>query len=251
MPFNHARANLNELAFILNLEDVQFNENNTCILGIDDAFSLHLTYEPNTDRLYLYSPLLDGLPKTDKAKLKLYEMLLEASMLGGKMAGGGVGVAPEEGLILMHCTLDMAQPKPSALREFLPLFVARVEEWREQCKKICEFDKQIQLSSANEANSGPETTSSTSQSEDESELHKLLALFYFQEKHAQRNASVAMESRSFLQNENQARDRSRTSSTLLDSLSIFNNENVQTSPQDDEQPDVAHSSQPDLSCKNI
>jgi hypothetical protein len=79
---------------------------------------LHLTYEPHSDRLYLYSPILDGLPKDSGNRLKLYESLLEGSMLGGQMAGGGIGrVAVNEELILMHCVLEMGiGADPSALR---------------------------------------------------------------------------------------------------------------------------------------
>jgi len=81
---------------------------------------------------------LDGLPKNDKLRLKLYERLLEGSMLGGQMAGGGIGVAVKEELILMHCVLDMGLGvDESALRRFAPLFVETVERWREIATKIC------------------------------------------------------------------------------------------------------------------
>lgn len=137
MSLENAKENLKEFGKELNLE-LAFDENNTCILGIDDEFSLHLTYEPNSKRLYLYSPLLDGLPRDDKTRLKLYERLLEGSMLGGQMAGGGVGVAVKEELILIHCTIDMEHALPAALRAFAPLFVETVEKWRKICRDICE-----------------------------------------------------------------------------------------------------------------
>lgn len=137
MSLENARDNLKEFGKELNLE-LSFDENNTCILGIDDEFSLHITYEPNSKRLYLYSPLLDGLPRDDKTRLKLYERLLEGSMLGGQMAGGGVGVAVKEELILIHCTLDMEHAVSSALRAFAPLYVETVEKWRKICSEICE-----------------------------------------------------------------------------------------------------------------
>ena len=138
MSYENAKQNLQEFGKELSLE-LAFDENHTCILGIDNAFSLHLTYEPNSDRLYLYSPVLDGLPKDDATKLKLYEGLLEGSMLGGQMAGGGVGVAVREELILMHCVLEMgAGTESSALRRFAPLFVEAVEKWRGKAKAVME-----------------------------------------------------------------------------------------------------------------
>jgi hypothetical protein len=138
MSFENAKENLKEFGKELNLEGLEFDENNTCILGIDDEFSLHITYEPNSKRLYLYSPLLDGLPRDEKARLRLYERLLEGSMLGGQMAGGGVGVAVKEELILMHCTIDMEHAVSSALRAFAPLYVETVEKWRKTCAEISE-----------------------------------------------------------------------------------------------------------------
>ena len=95
MSYENAKANLKEFGKELNLEGLDFDENSTCILGIDNTFSLHITYERNSDRLYLYSPILDGLPRDDKTLLKLYQRLLEGSMLGGQMAGGALGAVLE------------------------------------------------------------------------------------------------------------------------------------------------------------
>jgi hypothetical protein len=58
-------------------------------------------------------------------------------MLGGQMAGGGVGVAVKEELILIHCTIDMEHALSSALRAFAPLYVETVEKWRKECADIC------------------------------------------------------------------------------------------------------------------
>ncbi len=138
MSLENAKQNLKEFGKELNLE-LAFDENHTCILGIDNTFSLHLTYEPNSDRLYLYSPVLDGLPKDTTIRLRLYESLLEGSMLGGQMAGGGVGVAVPEELILIHAVLEMGVGSDaSSLRRFAPLFVESVEKWRSRAKDICE-----------------------------------------------------------------------------------------------------------------
>jgi len=138
MSLENAKENLKEFGKELGLEDLAFDENNTCILGIDDEYSLHVTYEPNSRKMYIYSPLLDGLPKDEKIRLRLYEKLLEGSLLGGQMAGGGVGVAVAEELILVHSTLDMEHAVPAALRAYAPIFVEMVEKWRKSCQEICE-----------------------------------------------------------------------------------------------------------------
>lgn len=155
MSLENAKANLKEFGKELGLEDLEFDENNTCILGIDDEYSLHITYEPNSKKLYLYSPLLDGLPKDDKIRLQLYEALLEGSLLGGQMAGGGVGVAVAEELILVHATIDMEHALSSALRAFAPIFVEMVEKWRQKCQEIGEGRGQ-QASSPSPANQPPQ-----------------------------------------------------------------------------------------------
>lgn len=137
MSLENAKQNLKEFGKELNLEGLVFDENHTCILGIDNTFSLHLTYEPNSDRLYLYSPILDGLPKDDKTKLKLYEACLEGGMLGGQVAGGGIGVAVPEELILMHAVIEMGPGTDAkALCRFAPVFVDAVEKWRDKAGKI-------------------------------------------------------------------------------------------------------------------
>lgn len=138
MSLENAKENLKEFGKELGLEGLEFDENNTCILGIDDEYSLHLTYEPNSKKLYLYSPLLDGLPKDEKLRLRLYEKLLEGSLLGGQMAGGGVGVAVNEELILVHSTIEMEHALSSALRSYAPIFVEMVEKWRKICQDISE-----------------------------------------------------------------------------------------------------------------
>jgi hypothetical protein len=138
MSLENARANLKEFGKELGLGDLDFDENNTCILGIDDEYSLHITYEPNSRKMYIYSPLLDGLPKDDKFRLRLYERLLEGSLLGGQMAGGGVGVAVAEELILVHSTIDMEHALPAALRAYAPIFVEMVEKWRGICRDVSE-----------------------------------------------------------------------------------------------------------------
>ena len=138
MSFENAKENLKEFGKELGLEGLEFDENNTCILGIDDEFSLHLTYEPNSSDFIYIHPFWMDCPAMIKLVFVSIERLLEGSMLGGQMAGGGVGVAVKEELILMHCTIDMEHAVSSALRAFAPLYVETVEKWRKNCSEISE-----------------------------------------------------------------------------------------------------------------
>jgi len=100
-----------------------------------DGFTLHLTYEPTSQQLYMYSPLVDSLPLniTPAVLLVLWEELLNGMLLGGQFASGGVGLAKEERLILMHSTLSMFRAPQTSLKNFVPLFIETVEKWRAKC----------------------------------------------------------------------------------------------------------------------
>ena len=134
--FENAKHCLRSFGKELGLDELTFDENKTCILGIDNTYSMHLTYEPNFKRLYVYSPLLHELPSDTTQKLVLYEALLQGAILGHDMTGGGVGVAVNESLILMHSTIDMKYAAPSVLRSFAPPYLESVEKWRALCANL-------------------------------------------------------------------------------------------------------------------
>jgi len=135
-PSECAASNLAWFGSSLGIQGLAFDASNTCILGIDDDFSLHLTYEPTSEMLYMYSPLFDGHVEDDGRRLQLCEALLEASMLGSKFAGGGVGWDAGAGLILMHCCLNMCRAPRDTLFKFAPLYVETVEKWRSKVREI-------------------------------------------------------------------------------------------------------------------
>jgi hypothetical protein len=137
MSLENAKANLEEFGKELKIGPLEFDPNFTCILSIDEKFSLHLTFVGLMDMLCLYGPVLDGLPEDKKLLLKLYEYFLEGSMLGGQVAGGGIGVAKKEGLVLLHRFLDMGPGADKfVLKNFAPIFVETLEAWRKIAEEI-------------------------------------------------------------------------------------------------------------------
>jgi hypothetical protein len=134
--FKCAKQNLSVFGERRNQRNLVFDENNTCILIIEDTFPLHLTYEPYSHCLYMYSPLLDGLPTGQASYQQLCEVLLERAMLGEQMAGGGVGISFTEQLVVMHYALDMKGADADILSRVAPLYIEAVKTWRAICKNI-------------------------------------------------------------------------------------------------------------------
>jgi hypothetical protein len=59
-----------------------------------------------------------------------FSALLEGSMLGGKMAGGGCGVSLKDEIILIHNTIDMLRATQDTVINHAPAFVEMVHTWR-------------------------------------------------------------------------------------------------------------------------
>jgi hypothetical protein len=131
----NAKRNLTHFGNGLGL-GLAFDNNRTCILGIDDDFSLHLTFQPDAYKLYMYSPIIDGLPLARSDQLVLFERILEGNMLGGKMAGGCVGLSAEEGLMLLFLALEMDHAAEGTLTQVAPLFIDTVGKWRSEARLI-------------------------------------------------------------------------------------------------------------------
>ncbi|GET91071.1 tir chaperone protein (cesT) family, putative [Leishmania tarentolae] len=109
---------------------LQFDKNLTCVVGTDADFSILLTYDPATERLYIYSSLLTELPQHLPLRTKLYEVLLEGSLLGREVCGGGIGVSTQNNVVALTTSLPVRHCDPEALCEVMPLFVETLGRWR-------------------------------------------------------------------------------------------------------------------------
>lgn len=129
-----AEENLRELKQELNLENLAFDAQDTCVISFDNKVVVHITWEKISDSIYLYSPILDGLPENEGALLELALALLEGAMLGGQMLGGGAGMSRKEDLVLIHTTVDMKDQYSLAKKLFI--FVSIVEKWQDEVKAV-------------------------------------------------------------------------------------------------------------------
>lgn len=136
-PLQNAKENL--VVFSDNLGvPLEFDSNLTCVIGDREDFTLMLTYDPATERLYLYSTVLNELPPRGELRVKLYEILLEGALLGREVCGGGIGVSLQNGIVVLSTSLLMGQSSRHALSETVPVFVETMSRWRSLVNELIE-----------------------------------------------------------------------------------------------------------------
>ncbi|KEG11746.1 hypothetical protein DQ04_02321100 [Trypanosoma grayi] len=132
-----AKANLQELGEELGIP-LQFDMNLTSVIGTDERHMVLVTFDHATERLYVYSTLLTQLPEDAAVRVKLYELLLEGSLLGREVCGGGIGMSLQNGIVMLSTTIPLRHCSSSALKETMPSFVETVERWRALINELLE-----------------------------------------------------------------------------------------------------------------
>ncbi|CUE71475.1 ubquitin-like protein, putative [Bodo saltans] len=136
-PSDTLVSNLQSLSSELNIAPLTLDSNNTCIVSVDQV-NLILTFDPNTERLFLYTTLLNNLPAEPSVRLQLYEELLQGALLGREIAGGCVGVSKSPNrLILLSTAFDLKHIDGSALRAVVRPFIAATKKWVEHVRSVC------------------------------------------------------------------------------------------------------------------
>jgi hypothetical protein len=136
-PLDVLANNLQALSTELGIAPLTLDANNTCIVSVD-LVNLILTFDPNTERLFLYTTLLNNLPADPAVRLQLYEELLQGALLGREIAGGCVGVSKSPNrLILLSTAFDLKHVDGSALRAVVRPFIAASRKWVEHVRSVC------------------------------------------------------------------------------------------------------------------
>eukprot|EP00760_Papus_ankaliazontas_P040122 PhM_4_TR9942/c0_g1_i1/m.60435 len=112
-----------------------FDANTTCSLTVKSTTVL-ITYDMVTQRLYVYSTLLNALPRDAVGKVTLYEMLLEGSLLGRDVVGGAVGISLRNDVVLLSTSVDLMHSDEAVLRDVVPQFVECVTRWRSMVRDV-------------------------------------------------------------------------------------------------------------------
>lgn len=129
-PEDTVQASLAALSRELQIPPLQLDINQTCAVTLDDGkFNVLLTYDPATQRLFMYATILNSLPADPTLRLQLYELLLEGALLGRDMCGGGVGVSTKNNVVLMSASLDMQYSDAEALGSMARPFLEGLRKW--------------------------------------------------------------------------------------------------------------------------
>lgn len=127
--YANAKASIRLLGEALGTPNLHLGSDLTCSIGNADT-TLFITLDPPTERLYLYAALLTRLPADPAMRFKLYEVLLQGSLLSREVCGGGVGISMEDQAVLLSTSLPIAHCSPESLKEVVPMFVSTLGRWR-------------------------------------------------------------------------------------------------------------------------
>ncbi|RNF01003.1 hypothetical protein TraAM80_07277 [Trypanosoma rangeli] len=146
------------------LENVlKFDENNTCVISVDGQYTLLVTFDATTERLYMYSTLLATIPPDPGVRLRVYEFLMEGALLGREMCGGGVGASVKNDFILLSTSIYLPMSLPTTLSALAPQFVMSLNKWRE---KLAELLKDVDVQPVTSlGKNGPSTAENASELE--------------------------------------------------------------------------------------
>ncbi|KEG13778.1 hypothetical protein DQ04_00791080 [Trypanosoma grayi] len=133
----NAIDNLHCMSQSLGMEKpLEFDANNTCVFSVDGQYTLLVTFDATTERLYLYSTIMTTIPKDPEVRLRVYEFLMEGALLGREMCGGGAGASLKNDFILLSTSIYLPTSHPTSLRALTPHFMLSLNKWREKLQEL-------------------------------------------------------------------------------------------------------------------
>ncbi|CCW66477.1 unnamed protein product [Phytomonas sp. Hart1] len=130
------RGSLERISKVLETPKIKLDEKGTCIINISDEISILITLDSESERLHMYTILLNELPASEAVCLRLYENLLEGALLGRNTAGGTIGISKEEGVVLLSIPVDVRYSDENALAHLVFPFVELVRRWKKGIQKL-------------------------------------------------------------------------------------------------------------------
>lgn len=134
---NQAEEILESLGLFLGLDDLEFSEeDDTCILQLDDKMRVNISLFLENDTIILHS-LMGTLPEVDRSAV--VEQLLEANLFWSGTNGATISMERKTGFVIIAQALSLYPSEGQILTgEDLANFIASLASAANQWKKLLE-----------------------------------------------------------------------------------------------------------------
>ena len=134
---NHAEEILESLGLFLGLDDLEFGEeDDTCILQLDDKTRVNVSLSSENDTIILHS-LMGTLPQSDRSEI--VEQLLQANLFWSGTNGATISMERNTGLVIIAQALSLYSSEGTLLTgEALANAIASLASAANQWKKLLE-----------------------------------------------------------------------------------------------------------------
>eukprot|EP00796_Vickermania_ingenoplastis_P009442 gene9442-6625_t len=133
-----ATRNLEMLADVMQT-DVEWNADWTCCVRVTGQIVLHLAFDMPSERVLLSGEVASALPADRPTREKLYEILLQGSLMGTAAGGGALGVqlgGPGEERVVLTATVMMKYAADDVLVSVVPPFLSALRQWRALLREL-------------------------------------------------------------------------------------------------------------------
>ena len=133
MSLTAIQALFAELGQQLGMAELALDENNHCILNIDDGNDIHLEYLESEDLLLMVSALP---PVEEKHQAVIYGTMLQGNYLWQDTYGATLAIHPETDAIIIEHKMRIDTIEPGSLQEHIAGLDTLTRAWEERIGDI-------------------------------------------------------------------------------------------------------------------
>ncbi|MFP8968166.1 type III secretion system chaperone [Pokkaliibacter sp. CJK22405] len=119
------------------------DENHSLGLSLNNGTDCYLSFMPESEKLFFYSPLLHMLPSQAEQQLGLLSALMQRHYLERESGEGTFAIHPEEQKLYFQYGLRLVTPTADQLEEQLADFLGRVQQHTETIESVLNGEKTV------------------------------------------------------------------------------------------------------------
>lgn len=133
MSLTAIQALFAELGQQLGMAELALDDNNHCILNIDEGSDIHLEYLESEDLLLMVTALP---PALEKHQAKIFETLLKGNYLWQDSYGATLAIHPETDAIILEHKMRTDAIEPGSLQDHIAGLDTLARAWEERIGDI-------------------------------------------------------------------------------------------------------------------